>query len=52
MGAYGGTEEASKSYFGQPPCETIVAGDINGDCIVNFLDFRFIALRWLRDYNP
>ena len=47
MGAYGGTAEASKSYFGGPPCETIVAGDINGDCRVDYLDFRFIALHWL-----
>jgi hypothetical protein len=51
MGAYGGTAEASKSYFGEPLCETIVAGDINGDCKVNFLDFRLIALHWLRDEN-
>lgn len=49
MGAYGGTVEASKSYFGQPVCETIVAGDINGDCKVNFLDFRFMALHWLEN---
>ncbi|MBW8039779.1 MAG: hypothetical protein FVQ85_07245 [Planctomycetes bacterium] len=49
MGAYGGTKEASKSYFGRPPCEIIIAGDINGDCIVNFLDFQLIALHWLRD---
>ncbi len=49
MGAYGGTAEASKSYFGQPICETIVAGDINGDCKVNFLDFRLMALHWLED---
>lgn len=47
MGAFGGTAEASKSYFGQPVCETIVAGDINGDCKVNFLDFRLMALHWL-----
>jgi hypothetical protein len=51
MGAYGGTTEASKSYFGKPPCEIIVAGDINGDCAVNFLDFRLIALRWLTNGN-
>ena len=49
MGAYGGTAEASKSYFGKPPCETIVAGDINGDCRVNFEDFTFIAFHWLED---
>ena len=47
MGAYGGTGEASKSYFGKPPCETIVAGDINGDCEVNYLDFRIMAQHWL-----
>ncbi|MGB2806428.1 MAG: hypothetical protein WBC22_01705 [Sedimentisphaerales bacterium] len=52
MGAYGGTAKASKSYFGEPPCETIVAGDINGDCKVNFLDFSLMALHWLRDENP
>jgi len=51
MGAYGSTAEASKSYFGEPVCETIVAGDINGDCKVNFLDFRLMALHWLRDEN-
>jgi parallel beta-helix repeat protein/predicted outer membrane repeat protein len=49
MGAYGGTAEASKSYFGKPPCETIVAGDINGDCIVNFKDFALLAYHWLEE---
>jgi len=49
MGAYGGTEEASKSYFGEPVCETILAGDINGDCAVNFKDFSFIAFHWLEE---
>jgi hypothetical protein len=49
MGAYGGTVEASKSYFGEPPCETIVAGDINGDCTVDWVDFAFIALHWLEE---
>ena len=47
MGAYGGTPEASKSYFGEPLCETIVPGDINGDCKVNFFDFQLLALHWL-----
>ena len=44
MGAYGGTAEASKSYFGEPICETIIAGDINGDCAVSFDDFALMAL--------
>ena len=47
MGAYGGTTEASKSYFGGPPCEIIVAGDVNGDCKVDYRDFQIMALRWL-----
>ncbi len=50
MGAYGGTEEASKSYFGEPVCETIVAGDINGDCAVNFKDFAIMASHWLDEH--
>jgi len=49
MGAYGGTAAASKSWFGRPVCRTIMAGDINGDCRVDFLDFRFLAMNWLRD---
>jgi hypothetical protein len=52
MGAYGGTAEASKSYFGEPVCEIIVAGDINGDCKVNSLDFRLMALHWLESNIP
>jgi len=52
MGAYGGTPEASKSYFGKPPCETIIAGDVNGDCRVNFKDFMIMALHWCEDNNP
>ncbi|MBN2272134.1 MAG: hypothetical protein JXN61_16085 [Sedimentisphaerales bacterium] len=51
IGAYGGTVEASKSYFNEPPCETIVAGDINGDCQVNFSDLCIMALHWCEDYN-
>jgi len=47
MGAYGGTAEASKSYFNKPPCQTIIASDINGDCEVDFEDFSFMALHWL-----
>jgi len=49
MGAYGGTVEASKSYFGEPVCETIIAGDINGDCKVDFKDFAIMVLHWLEE---
>jgi len=52
MGAYGGTAEASKSYFGEPVCETIVAGDINGDCKVDFMDFSLMAFHWLEVPAP
>jgi len=47
MGAYGGTAEASRSYFGRPVCETIIAGDINGDCRVDYVDMALMTLRWL-----
>jgi len=49
MGAYGGTTEASKSYFGEPVCEVIIAGDINGDCRVDFVDFMLMARHWLQE---
>ncbi|MHC4556934.1 MAG: C10 family peptidase [Planctomycetota bacterium] len=49
MGAYGSTAEASKSYFGTEVCETIVAGDINGDCKVDFADFALMAAHWLQE---
>lgn len=49
MGAYGGTIEASKSYFGKPACETIIAGDVNGDCIVDFKDMSITLLHWLEE---
>ena len=52
MGAYGGTAEASKSYFGEPLCETIVAGDINGDCKVDFADYAILSIHWLEENNP
>ena len=50
MGAYGGTSEASKSYFGEPVCETIVAGDINGDCKVDQTDLDILMLHWLEEH--
>ncbi|MHC4676521.1 MAG: hypothetical protein ACYTBZ_28885 [Planctomycetota bacterium] len=52
MGAYGGTEEASKSYFGTPVCTKPIAGDINGDCKVDWFDFAIMAFHWLEDNNP
>jgi hypothetical protein len=49
MGAYGGTPEASKAYFGEPICSTVVAGDINGDGQVNRTDLEIMALHWTDD---
>ena len=52
MGAYGGTAEASKSYFSMPLCQTIVAGDINGDCIVDFTDIEILLQHWMENEKP
>ena len=52
MGAYGGASKASKSYFGELVCETIVAGDINGDCEVDFKDFGLMSFHWLEVPDP
>ncbi len=49
MGANGGTAEASKSYFGEPVCESQIAGDINGDCIVDQADMDILLLHWLME---
>jgi len=49
LGAYGGTSEASKSYFGEPVCETQIAGDINGDCKVDQTDMDILLSHWLTD---
>ena len=48
IGAYGGTLEASKSYFGASPCEAIIAGDINGDCRVDLADLIILLDHWLQ----
>ncbi len=49
MGAYGGTEQASKSYFEELVCTKPIAGDIDGDCKVDFYDFGIMAFHWLED---
>jgi len=52
LGAYGGTEKASKSYFGEPLCDAPIAGDINGDCRVDSADLQLMAFNWLRSQAP
>ncbi len=47
MGAYGAGNKASKTYFGEPVCETVLAGDINGDCVVDFEDISIIVSHWM-----
>ena len=47
MGYFGGTDQASKSWFGGPVCDTPVAGDINGDCKVNLRDLALLCSHWL-----
>jgi hypothetical protein len=49
MGAYASTPEASRTFFGETICDTIVAGDINGDCQVNRADLEIMALHWTDD---
>jgi len=49
MGAYGGTAQASRPYFGGPVCETELAGDINGDCVVDQTDLDILLSHWLGD---
>lgn len=49
IGAYGGTAEAGKSYFGEPICETQMAGDINGDCNVDQADMDLLMAHWLME---
>jgi hypothetical protein len=51
IGAYGGTAEASKSYFGEPVSDTIIAGDINGDGKVDWLDLDILAYHWLEGHR-
>ena len=46
IGAYGGTEEASKSI-----CDIDIPGDINGDCVVDLDDFALLCHNWLTDYR-
>ncbi len=33
-------------------CRKVLAGDINGDCYVNFLDFSLLIEDWLKCTNP
>ncbi len=49
LGAYGGSAEASKSYFGDPLCEKHLAGDINGDCKVGLADLLIVILQWTEE---
>jgi outer membrane protein assembly factor BamB len=37
--------------FGPTPCDYKLAGDINGDCKVDFLDFAVMSANWLVNCN-
>jgi hypothetical protein len=52
MGTYGGTAEAGRTYFGGPVCETQIAGDINGDCVVDETDTAILTSHWLMQGWP
>ncbi|UCE47565.1 MAG: right-handed parallel beta-helix repeat-containing protein, partial [Phycisphaerales bacterium] len=47
MGAYGAGATASKTYFGGPLCDVILAGDINGDGVVDFDDLAILMSQWM-----
>jgi len=47
MGAYGAGDKAGKSYFGKPVCDVIIAGDINGDGIVDDEDLAILNSHWM-----
>jgi len=47
MGACGAGEKASKTYFGGTECDVILAGDINGDCVVDELDLAILESHWM-----
>jgi hypothetical protein len=47
MGAYGATDKASKSYFGELVSEVIIAGDINGDGVVDDEDLAILNSHWM-----
>jgi len=51
QGAYGGTAYASWSYFGEPVCPVMMAGDINGDCTVDEWDMELLLLHWLEEFH-
>ncbi len=46
MGAYAGTTQASKSYFGEPLCSMNLAGDTNGDCRIDLADLLTVLSHW------
>jgi hypothetical protein len=47
MGAYGASDKASKSYFDGPVSDVIIAGDINGDGIVDDDDLVILNSHWM-----
>jgi hypothetical protein len=49
LGAYGGSAQASKSYFGAPVCPVQIPGDINGDCRVDATDEAILQAHWLME---
>jgi hypothetical protein len=43
MGYFGGTSQASKADY----CTGVLPGDVNRDCMVNFIDFALMTSDWL-----
>ncbi|MBN2590906.1 MAG: right-handed parallel beta-helix repeat-containing protein [Sedimentisphaerales bacterium] len=47
LGAYGRSNEASKTYFEDSDCDVILAADINGDSVVDYYDLNIVISQWL-----
>jgi len=40
-----------KSYLAEPTCKTIIIGDIDGDCSVDFADFELMGFHRLQEHR-
>lgn len=51
LGAYGRSAEASKTFFEDNNSDVILAGDINGDSIVDYNDLYIVVSQWSLEGN-
>jgi len=48
----GAVGDEIKVYLGEPLCETVIVGDLNGDCVVDLVDIAVMALNWGKSSCP